>query len=145
MPIVWKKHTPLENRLVWEYMIKYHPRALQWRRVRLGPYPEQEKSKLYSVLRRWADCVFVENKTVYILEAKMRAEPGAIGQLELYKKLFPDTPEFYQFRKYPIKLIFLTTIRDKVVEKLCKEKGIQYIVYSPAWVKEWWKKKMGAG
>jgi len=42
------------------------------------------------------------------------------------------------FKDKPIKLIFLTTVRDAETEALCKEKGIIYEVFRPPWIVEYW-------
>lgn len=120
--------------MVLEWVQKYHSHALQWRRVRVGPLPKTENSSFFSVLRRWADLVFVEDDIVYIVEAKVRPDPGALSQLKLYERLFPQTPEFSQLSNKQIKLVFLTSMEDKEVKKLAAELGIEYEVYRPAWL-----------
>jgi len=120
-----------ESELVNKWLWKFHRTALQWRRVRLGVVPSHEMARLYSVILRWADAIFVEDAIVYIVEAKLRAKPDAIGQLLLYQKLFRVTPEFQQYWKYPIKLVFLTMLTDLAVVELCTEHEIQYEVYVP--------------
>ena len=135
------QYKPVEKRLLNEYMDKHFQTNLQWRNVRLGPVGTAELAKLYKVTRRWADGVAFDGSQVYIIEAKMFADPGAIGQLEQYKDLFFDTPEFSQYHSMPVKLVFLTTKEDPVLRRRSTEKGIDYIVFEPAWVKEWWYTK----
>lgn len=111
----------------------------------MGPIPSGAATNLVGVIRRWADAVFFENDTIYIIEAKIGPDVGAIAQLELYRNLFPKTPEFSLWKDKPIKLIFLTTIMDKAAKQLAESKGIEYITYSPAWVKEYWDEKIKRG
>lgn len=128
-----------ESHLVNDWLREFHPTSLQWRRVRLGPIPGTETPEFYGILRRWADIILYEDNTVFIIEAKMRPEPGAISQLELYGRLFPSTPEFTTYNKKKVRLIFLTTKEDPMVKSMATERNIEYVVYRPAWVEEWEK------
>ena len=119
------KESDLVNKWLWEF----HPTALQWRRVRLGIVPTKEMANMYMVLLRWADAIFIENGTVHIVEAKLRPNAGAIGQLEHYKLLFGRTPEFNQYWNWPIELILLTSFMDLEIVELCSNKGIKYEFY----------------
>ena len=116
------KESELVNKWLWEF----HPSSLQWRRVRLGIVPDKELAREYMVILRWADAVFIEGGVVYIVEAKLRPNAGAIGQLEHYKMLFGGTPEFSQYWNYPIELILLTNYMDLEIVELCSQKGIKY-------------------
>jgi len=123
-----------EAKLVNEWLRLNHPQALQWKRVRLGPLPNKQLSQLFKVAQRWADAIYLEDDVIHIVEAKVRPTATAIGQLELYRELFPDTPEFSQFRGKAIKLIFLTTADDVPIRRLCDEKGIEYVVFAPEFI-----------
>ena len=126
-----------ENRLVSEWLLKTHPNALQWRRVRVGPLPEGPDAAMYGIVRRWADIVFKDEEGVHIIEAKMRPDPGAISQLQVYARLFPTTPEFREYWGLPLHLHLLTTSKDPVVLELAQEQGIHYEIYMPAWAKKY--------
>ena len=89
------KESDMLNAWLWEK----HREDLQWRRVRLGPIPSKAMARMYMTMLRWADAVIVQDGIVYIVEAKLRPGPGAIGQLELYKKLFGNTLEFTNISK----------------------------------------------
>lgn len=128
-------YTKAESKLVYEWLKKTHPKALQWRRVRVGPL--EQNNPLYGVLRRWADIIFLDENVVHIVEAKIRPEPGAIMQLKLYSSLFPRTPEFYSVRNNKIEMIFLCATYDAAVEKLCQENDVQFVVFTPDWAKEY--------
>ena len=119
------KESDLVNKWLWEF----HPTSIQWRRVRLGIVPGKEMAKEYMVILRWADAVFIEDGQVNIVEAKLRPDAGAIGQLEHYKMLFGRTPEFSQYWLYPINLILLTSYMDLEIVELCSQKGIRYEFY----------------
>ena len=115
------------NAWLWEK----HKTALQWRRIRLGPIPNHEMARAYKVILRWADAIFIEDGVVNIVEAKLRPNPTAIGQLEYYKELFPATPEFEEFSEAPIQLWHLAAITDLGIAELCSKKNINFEVFMP--------------
>lgn len=119
-----------ESDLVNKWMAREHGTALQWRRVRLGIVQDKEQARMFSVILRWADAIFVEDETVHIVEAKLRPSAEAFGQLELYRELFVKTPEFQQFWDRPIRLVFLTTMLDQELKEHADRKGIEYVIYS---------------
>jgi len=125
-----------EARLVNEWIMLNYPKALQWRRVRLGPLPLKQLSRAFKVTQRWVDLVFFWDNVLYVCEAKMKPNYGAIGQLEGYLDLIDKTPEFSFFLSYPKKGILLTTYEDPEIKRYAESKGIQYVVYAPDWVKE---------
>ena len=130
-----------ESRLIYEYMINRYSRFPQWRRVRVGPIPGKEPKELYGVLRRWVDGIVFTGSKIILIEAKMKPDPAAIGQLLFYKKMFPLTPEFEMYKDYPIEMEFVTTREDPMVKAQCKDNGIRYVVYRPKWVEEWEKEQ----
>ncbi len=123
-----------ESVLLTKWLAKFHRTSPQWKRVRLGIPANPEEAKLYSVLLRWADAIFIEDGFVNIVEAKLRPELGAIGQLEGYKELFKITPEFDQYKDWPIKMILLSPVMDLGIAQICTKKGIIYDIWEP---EEW--------
>jgi len=81
------------------------------------------------VILRYADIVLIEDGQLIIVEAKLRPNAEAIGQLQLYSKLIRLTPEFEKFNDLPIKLILLTTMLDLPISELCSNLGITYEIY----------------
>lgn len=136
-----KTYTRWEIKLINEYIQENYPNCLQWRRVRLGPLPGTPPSKLYQGLRRWADRIIFTGKEVIILEGKMSPRAEGVTELEIYRKLFPETPEFSSLAKYPVRCVFLTTKHDETIETICKEHGIEYVVFAPEWTKKYWELK----
>lgn len=132
-----RKYTKVESRLLNEWYKEKHWGKPYWTRVRVGRLPDVPEAKYYESLRRWVDMVFVDGDTIVIVEAKMRPKPDAIGQLELYVKLFKETPEFEPHWDKPTRLICLTTRDDRAVRELCETKGIVYEIYRPAWVDDY--------
>jgi len=113
------------------WLAKFLRTALQWKRVRLGIPANPEEAKLYSVLLRWADAIFIEDGFVNIVESKLRPELGAIGQLEGYKELFKVTPEFVSYENWPIKMILLSPVMDLGIAQIATKKGITYEIWKP--------------
>lgn len=124
-----------EARFVNEWLATFHPNALQWRRVRLGTVPLVEHARLYRVTLRFADAIFLEDDVVHIVEAKLRKQAEAMGQLELYRELYRKTPEFSMFQDKQVKLILLTPRTDEDLNNLAAMKGIQVVVFTPEWLK----------
>ena len=120
-----------ESILLTEWLKTFHRTSPQWKRVRLGIPANPEEAKLYSVLLRWADAVFLEDGIMYIVETKLRPEFGAIGQLEGYRELLKVTPEFSAYENWPIKLILVSPVLDLGIAEICTKKGIIYDVWEP--------------
>ena len=133
---------PREMQMVTEWLTKTQIGKRWMTRVRLGspkpavPRPEMsvEEIAMIGVWRRWADAVILEDTKVTIVEASIRPEPGKISQLELYRVLFPHTPELAAWRGLPIDLILLYAIEDSATILLAREKGIKCIEYKPFWL-----------
>jgi len=120
------KESDMLNAWLWEK----HRFDIQWRRIRLGVLPTKELARMYMTLLRWTDAIVLKDGTVYIIEAKLRPAPGAVGQLELYKQLFPETPEFDAYKEWPIKLVLLTSVVDLNMVEMCSKKDIDYEVFT---------------
>ncbi len=86
---------------------------------------------MYIVTLRWADAIVYDNEKdeIIIIEAKLRADSGAIGQLKLYEKLFRSTPEFEFFKDKPIRKVFLTPQADLALAELTSAENIDYVVW----------------
>jgi len=119
-----------EKALVDAWLWAKHRTDPQWRRVRLGVLPTKESNRVYMTLLRWADAVFLNDGKVYIVEAKLRPDLGAIGQLQGYQKLFSQTLEFDAYKDWPVEMILLTTMPDLNIIELCSEKNIKYEIFT---------------
>lgn len=136
------RYRRVETRLMNEWFWIKHRNVQPWKRVRVGKVPPGFDVKMVGQIRRWADAIFEENETIYIVEAKMAPDPGTISQLEYYGKLFPQTPEFARFKNHPIVMIFLTSRMDEELKKFAQERGIIYELYEPQWAKDYWLNKL---
>lgn len=138
--------TPLgEMRLIGEYVARTYGDATIFLRLRLGqlePGPgagdlSESERRTYNVYRRWADAVIVRPSELILIEAKMRAEPGVVAQLDLYARLLPYTPELRPYLNRPLVKELLVAIEDPVVSMLAREQGIRVSVYLPPWFGAW--------
>ncbi len=137
-----RTHQPREMRLVSEFMESFFPRARKITRVRLGPSPSQlaqmvvepEEERLLKVFTRWADGVAIEKDRVHIIEGKIRPRMGPTEALEVYRRLWPSTPEFAVWSELPVTLHFWYAIEDPVLTALAREKGIQATLTRPKWL-----------
>jgi len=120
-----------ESVLLTRWLAEFHRTSTQWKRVRLGIPANPAEAKMYSVLMRWADAIFLEDGIVWIVESKLRPDLGTIGQLEGYKDLFYVTPEFSSYHSWPVKLVLLSPVLDAGIAQICSKKGITYEVYKP--------------
>jgi len=133
---------PREMQMLSEWLVKTQKNKRWMTRVRLGsprseiPRPEMspEERAMIGSWRRWADAIILEDDAVTIVEAAIRPNPGKISQLELYKMLFPHTPEFRAWSGLPIHLILLYAIEDAATVLLARQKEIRCIQYSPPWL-----------
>ena len=130
------KKRRLEARFLNEWLMMKFPTALRWKRVRVGPLPDKKLGRLMMITLRWADAVVFDGKHVYIIEAKLKDDLGAISQLKNYVKLFPDTPEFQMLRDYPITPILLLPYPWPGLVKAAKAEGIQVEIFKPKWLYE---------
>lgn len=135
-----RAYIPREKRMLVEWLARTHPKVMQWRNVRLGPIPHGNPA--FNTVRRYADAVLLDNNVVYIVEASVMPDYTKIAQLELYESMFPETPEFSSVAHLPIKKVFLTSMLDKYTKDLAESKGVDYEVFTPAWIKDYLKEKL---
>ena len=125
-----KKSGMTESDLLNAWLWEKHRENLQWRRVRLGVLPTKELNRMYLTILRWADAIVIKDGIVFIVEAKLRAQPGVISQLQLYDKLFGQTPEFSQYWLWPRKLMILSSVVDLNMVELASDKGILFELFT---------------
>lgn len=122
-----------------------HPTSPSWTSKRLGPVADPAEARMYQVSQRYVDAVVLDGERVLLIEAKMLPDAGAIGQLEHYDDLFYQTPELSAYWTMSTQLQLLSAWEDLTVRKLCQDKDIDFILYQPAWAKEYLyqRKKIG--
>jgi len=106
--------------------------------VRLGSYPswainsinKGAPAAIYKVYQRWADAIVITDKELILIEAKIKADPGVISQINLYEQLLPKTESFQQFRDLPIRKLILMAQSDPEVELLAQRENITVKIFS---------------
>jgi len=142
MPRDW---TPRETRLVAEWVTQTWPAAIWKFRVDVGDLtPAMSATGLSAAelrklgrSRRWVDAMVIEPRTVHLIEAKIRLEPGALEQLELYKELWPRTPEFAELVDRDLQLHLVYAVEDPVLTAIARRRGVQVHIYHPPWVDDY--------
>lgn len=132
-----KQRVNWESKLVREYLIVRHERNLKWIRHEIGPYNPNNPSEYNGQLRRWADAIVDINDTVLLIECKMRPDHRAISQIDLYRNLFPLTPEFEYYADKPLRCMLLTTSMEYAVKETCDRWNIEYEVYVPSFMEDY--------
>jgi hypothetical protein len=134
-----KKRKPRVNweaRMIREWINQNYLRNLKWIRHEIGPYNPNDPVQYNGQLRRWADAIIDIDDTVLLVEAKMRPDHKAISQIDMYRRLFPKTPEFEYYWDKPLRLMLLTTSLDIAVKETCDIWGIEYEVFIPSFMDE---------
>ena len=138
---------PRETRLLSEWVSKNYSDSRVFYRVRLGSYPSWAQkainkgapAAIYKVYQRWADAIVITDKELILIEAKIKADPGVISQINLYEQLLPKTESFQQFRDLPIRKLILMAQSDPEVELLAQRENITVKIFSPPWVTDYLK------
>jgi len=138
---------PRETRLLSEWVSKNYSDSRVFYRVRLGSYPswainsinKGAPAAIYKVYQRWADAIVITDKELILIEAKIKADPGVISQINLYEQLLPKTESFQQFRDLPIRKLILMAQSDPEVELLAQRENITVKIFSPPWVTDYLK------
>jgi len=138
---------PREMRYVAEWVTAKFPGARVIYRCRLGSLrPEAQlkglteaERKLYTVYKYWADAIVITEREIILVEGKLRPKPGVISQIELYLRLIPQTEELKPYAHLPRRVILLMATPEWYVIELAKEKGIEVIIWSPAWAEQYLK------
>lgn len=145
MPSAERSYEPRERRLVSEWTRQVFPNAHVKENVRLGRVLPASTDRTLSeselralgVYRRYADALVIEPATVHIVEGKIRNQPGAIEQLNLYAVLLPQTPELQDLTGREVVKHLVWCMNDPVVEALARQNNIRVHVFKPPWVDEY--------
>lgn len=98
--------------------------------------PEFYQKALLGSFRRLADLVVYPPPDLWIVEAKVRLQPIAMAELEVYGRLAANTPEFLPYRDAPLRLALVYVVPDHLVIALANEKGMLTIQLHPPFEEE---------
>jgi len=139
------KRQQWERRLLGEFLRKEFPTTPYSTNVRLGALPPEyearpltaAQARLLNPKKRFADgLIYLPDKTI-LIEAKMKMHPGIISLLELYKKLFQETPDLRERWNLTIEMMLVYVVEDPPTTQQAREHGIRCIQHVPSWIKEW--------
>ena len=116
-----------ELRTAWVKMLP--DSVARWYNMRLGPVHDISNAAMYSVVLKYADLIYVENETIWIVEFKVRRQSGALGQLIIYREEIKKTVEFSPWLDLPIRLRLVVPVEDIAVKEACNKLGIVYEVF----------------
>ncbi len=140
-----RDYTLREMRLVGEWVTQQYPQAIIRFRVDVGDLtPAMSTTGLSAPelrrlgrSRRWVDALVIEAQAVHLIEGKVRLKAEAVAQLELYRMLFPLTPELAHLSHLDLRLHLLYAVPDVGIIALARSKGILVHEFHPAWVDEY--------
>lgn len=136
---------PWSYRLLQEWVAVKYPSAIPLYELRLGPTSAHVVGvhitpALEAMLRTenwYADAVLIIPGVTLIVEAKMQANPSAVGQVLFYSRLALQTPALEQYRNQPIQPVVLFAEEDDAVSNFARSFGVRVEIYSPAWIEDY--------
>jgi hypothetical protein len=134
-----------EDQMVVEYVMREYAGMEARFRLRLGAYTSEldgrtlslAESRALNRVERYADAIVVRPGELVIVEGKIRAEPGALGQLDLYELLVPLTAELKPFLNRPVVKELVCSIEDPLITAMARQREIRVKVYKPAWLPDY--------
>jgi len=98
-----------------------------------------EEERMLRVKMRWADAIVFSPSETIVIEGKLRASEylKAIGELELYVRLIPLTPDFKDLVAPRVVGELLAPGQDPTVELLAREKGFRFVLWAPDWIQSY--------
>jgi len=137
--------TPAEGRLVGEYLAVRFPDARTAQRVRVGSYVhhldaaqlDPGEARMLGVWRRWVDAVVFLPEYTLLIEAAILPDPGDVAQLDLYRELWPMTPEHADRRDLPVRGQLVYAVDDPPIRVLASRWGFTVDVFRPPWIDDY--------
>lgn len=131
--------------LVREWALKRYPGRPFFENLRLGP----TEAHVYGVtispafermlrVENWyADLVVPLDDSIQVIEAKVKANPGAVGQVLFYSRLVPSTPQLVELVNRPIQPVVLFAEDDTAVSNFARGLGVRVEIYTPPWIEDY--------
>jgi hypothetical protein len=82
----------------------------------------------------FADGVIATPTSTVIVEAKVRPNPSAVGQVLFYQRLAMATPLLQSRLNLPIEPTVLFAESDSAIEHFARNYGVRVALYSPKWI-----------
>jgi hypothetical protein len=137
-----RRRTPASTRLLHEWSLLQPWVAGPWYELRLGPTPlvatgapiTPEMEASLRAFNRYSDLVGVTATELWVVEAKMVAEPGALSQLQHYVELVYSSPVYAQYPQKVIQGILVWAVDDPIIHTRAASYGFRVDVFTPDWV-----------
>jgi hypothetical protein len=131
--------------LLREWSAARYPGSTLIEQLRLGPTHGElngrvvspAMSRMLAVNNWYADGVIVLADQVLAIEAKMKASPAAVSQLQFYVQQMMGTAELRPFLNRPFQGVLVWAIDDPAVSAFARGKGLRVEVYTPTWIETW--------
>src|SRR5215469_1998224 len=133
---------PWSTMLLREWANARYPGVALLEQFRLGPTSSElngrtvspAMQRMLSVYNWYADGVLVLDDQVLCIEAKIRATPSAVSQVEFYLHQMIRTPAMQQYMNRPFVPMVLWAIDDPAVSTYARNRGVRVEVYTPSWI-----------
>lgn len=111
------------------------------RELRLGPTTQSAPGvtltpaveAMLRVANWYADLVGPRAGQLWVVEAKLQPDPGAIGQVLFYSRLIMSTPALKPLWGLPIRPVVLFGCDDRDVRNFAQSLGVIVEVFTPSW------------
>jgi hypothetical protein len=139
-----REYAQRERRLIVEFLAGYAPAIKPIYNARLGPYPPSFAQKLTSTgalqqispSQKYADAALIYPDHVELWEAKINLNGEAIGQLLVYRRAWPQTPEYAGEANKPVTLHIVAGYADPLAIAEAQAQGISVTLYTPQWLQQ---------
>ena len=136
---------PWSTQLLREWASVKYPRARLLEQVRLGPTSAHVVGvKLSPALERmlaienwYADAIIPLPHEVLIVEAKVYANPSAVGQVLFYQRQAFRTAGLQELMNLPFTPVVLFAEDDDDVTRFAQGLGCRVEIYTPAWIADY--------
>jgi hypothetical protein len=140
-----KGRRPWSTLLLREWAALKYPQGRLLEQVRLGP----TEAKLQGVtvspaleralrVENWyADGLIPLPDQVLIIEAKVKATPGAVGQVKFYLRQAFATPDLQPYMHLQFVPVVLFAEDDGAVSQFARNEGCRVEIYTPQWIADY--------
>jgi len=138
-----------ERRYISEYMFQEWPEGGWQLNVPLGPIPDDlvkrfgtaAAAAMFRPTRLRVDAVRWSKDRYDLIEAKLRNIKDGIGDLLIYQRLAPNTPDLPFYDGQPIHLVLIVPYDVPWIRDITQAHDIEYAVFWQDWVADYVKER----
>lgn len=131
--------------LLREWALKRYPGRAYFENLRLGPTEAHVNGvaisaafeRMLRVENWYADMVIPLDDSLLVIEAKVKATPGAVGQVLFYQRLLMATPALQEHMVKPTLAVVLFAEDDTAVSNFARGMGVRVEIYTPMWIEDY--------